>query len=214
MKFDFLSLWELSLQPNITYEQLQQFLIPTRRGILEHSLENFENLSLHNHSHTLIMLMGVPGAGKSTMAEKLNNHCTNIGLSSKIISVDDLISNYFMENILMIDFHIDLATLQFHLLQDAFNTASALYDVIILDGTFLSVSDRFVVLKTVSEYFSNIVGLFLDTNLDELKKVQSDRIFKRLSDEDFEYYLELANKVLQEEKILTVGFDVVYIIQR
>lgn len=213
MKFNLLSLWELSLQPNLDDERLQS-LIPTKRGKLERSLEKFENLSLSKHGKNLIMLMGVPGAGKSTMAEKLNKHCLDIGLTSKIVSVDNLISDYFMENIQMIDFNIDLATIEINCLQDKFNKSAALYDVIILDGTFLSITDRFVVLKAVSEYFSNILGLFLDTNLDALQKVQAERIFKRLSEEDFKYYQDLAKYVLQNEKALTVGFDVVYIIHR
>lgn len=213
MKFDFLSLWELSLQPDLDDERLQ-LLIPQKHGKLERSFEKLEKISLNKHSKNLIMLMGVPGAGKSTMAEKLNTYCEDIGLSCKIVSVDNLISDYFMKNNKMIDFDSDLATIQINCLQDEFNESADLYDVIILDGTFLSISERFVILKTVSECFSNIVGLFLDTNLDALQKVQAERIFKRLSEEDFEYYQDLAKQVLQEETALTVGFDIVYIIQR
>ena len=210
MMFDFLSLWELSLQDNLTDEQLQ-LLIPTKCGKVERSLEK---ISLDMHDNNLIMLMGVPGSGKSTMAEKLNKHCAEIGLSSKIISVDNLISDYFIKNEMIIDINTDFATLQIKCLQNEFNELADLYDVIILDGTFLSISDRFIVLKTVSEFFSNIIGVFLDTNSDTLQEVQAERIFKRLSEEDFEYYQALAKQVLQEEKTLTVGFDIVYIIQR
>lgn len=213
MKFDFLSLWELTLQPYLDEERLQ-LLVPSKQGKLEHSLEKLENIPLNRHSKNLIMLMGIPGSGKSTMAEKLKKHCTDMGLSSKIISIDAIISDYFSKNIQMLNFGSDFTNLQINCLQNEFNESVDLYDVIILDGIFLSVSERFVILKTVSEYFSNIFGLFLDTNVEELQKVQADRIFKRLSDEDFEYYQMLAEQALKEEKALTVGFDFVYIIQR
>lgn len=211
MKFDFLSLWELSLQDDLDDERLQ-LLIPTKRGRVERSIET---ISLDENGKNLIMIMGVPGAGKSTMAEKLNNHCVEIGLSSKIISVDKILSEYFMKNIsTMLDINSDLSDLQINCLQNAFNESADLYDVIILDGTFLSISDRFIVLKAVSEYFSNIIGMFLDTSLDTLKKVQDERFFKRLPEQEFEYYQYLAKQVLQEEQALRVGFDIVYIIQR
>ena len=210
MKFDFLSLWELSLQPDIEDERLE-LLIPTKLGKVEHSLED---LSLDEHGKNLIMLMGVPGSGKSTMAEKLNKHCEGIGLSSKIISADDLTSDYIIKNLMKVDIDNDLGSIQVKSLEDAFNESADLYDVLILDGIFLSLSDRFVILKAVSEYFSNIVGLFLNTNLEELKRVQSQRFFKRISDEDFEYYQGLVKNLLQEKRVLGLGFDTVYIIQR
>ena len=210
MNFDFLSLWELSLQPDIEDERLQ-LLIPTKIGKIKHSLEN---LSFDEHGKNLIMLMGVPGSGKSTMAKKLNKHCESIGLSSKIISADDLISDYIIKNMMTVDIDNDLGSIQVKSLEDAFNESADLYDVLILDGVFLSLSDRFVILKAVSEYFSNTVGLFLNTNLEELKRVQSERVFKRISDEDFENYQQLTKQILQEERVLGLGFDTVYIIQR
>lgn len=210
MKFDFLFLWELSLQEDLDNERLKM-LIPTKRGKLEH---HFEKLPLNMQGKNLIMLMGVPGSGKSTMAEKLNKYCTDIGLSSKIISTDNLVSDFLTQNILIRNFDINPDNFQINCLQNEFNKSVDLYDVIILDGTFLSISERFVVLKTVSEHFSNIVGLFLDTNLDTLQEVQAERFFKRLTDEEFEYYQNLAKQTLQNEQVLTCGFDTVYIIQR
>lgn len=210
MKFDFLSLWELTLQEDLDDEGIKM-LIPTKRGKLEHC---FEKPPLNMQGKNLIMLMGVPGSGKSTMAEELNKYCADIGLSSKVISLDNIVSDFLTQNIQIINFDVNTDNLQINCLQNEFNESADLYDVIILDGTFLSISERFVVLKTVSEYFSNIVGLFLDTNLDTLQKVQAERFFKRLTDEEFEYYQDLAKQTLQNEQALTVGFDTVYIIQR
>lgn len=210
MKFDFLSLWELTLKEALDDEGLKM-LIPTKRGKLEHC---FEKLPLDMQGKNLVMLMGVPGSGKSTKAEELNKYCTDIGLSSKVISLDNIVSDFLTQNIQTINFDSNMDTLKINCLQNEFNKSVDLYHVIILDGTFLSISERFLVLKTVSEYFSNIVGLFLDTNLDELQKVQTERFFKRLTDEEFEYYQGLAKQTLQSEQALTTGFDTVYIIQR
>lgn len=210
MNFDFLSLWELTLRPDLSDEELKT-LIPNKFGKLQ---EVFDDFTLSSSGKNLIMLMGVPGSGKSTMAEKLKKHCINMGLTCKIISVDNMISEYFMNNRLMLDIDTDLASIQMTCLQNEFNASADQFDVIVLDGTFLSISDRFVILKPASEYFSNIVGVFLDTSEEILREVQSERIFKRISEEDFEYYQGQVKMILEEKENLPIGFDVVYIIHR
>ena len=210
MHFDFLSLWELTLRSDLSDEELK-LLLPNKRGNLEYSFDNF---SLANPGKSLIMLMGAPGCGKTTMAETLKKRFHNEGLTCKIIHMDNLIHDYHLENECMVDFSTDFESLHMNCLQEKFNSAVDEHDVIILDGTFLSMSDRFVVLKPISEFFSNIIGIFLDTNIDILRQVQSERFFKKLSEEEFQDFQDQVKLILQEKHCLPVGFDIVYIIQR
>ena len=209
MKIDFLSFWELTLRPDLTDEELKN-LIPSKIGNVHGA---FDGVAFEKNAKSLIMLMGVPGSGKSTMAEKLKDLCEENDLTSKIISMDCILSNYIMKNRGMFDIDTDFAKIQMLGLQEEFEDADE-YDVIILDGTFLSITDRFVVLKPISNFFSNVIGVFLDTNVEELRRVQSERLFKRISEEDFEYYTQLARMNLEMEKNFSVGFDEVYIVQR
>ena len=196
-------------RPDLTDEELKN-LIPSKIGNVHYA---FDGVAFEKNAKSLIMLMGVPGSGKSTMAEKLKDLCEGYDLTSKIVSMDCILSNYIMKNGGMFDIDTDFAKIQMLGLQEEFEDADE-YDVIILDGTFLSITDRFVVLKPISDYFSNVIGVFLDTNVEELRRVQSERLFKRISEEDFEYYTQLARMNLEMEKNLSVGFDEVYIVLR
>ena len=80
MYFDFLSLWELTLRSDLSDEDLKK-LIPEKRGKLEDSIENF---SLNSPGKSLVMLMGVPGSGKTTLAENFKKQFPNYNLNEKI----------------------------------------------------------------------------------------------------------------------------------
>ncbi len=144
-------------------------------------------VQLHN-LHTIVMLCGISGSGKTTKAKQLNNLAKNAGLRSVVISSDDCRKELLLDTENTYHHH---DTEMYQISDKAFELLKSkmgLYlkypynaNVVILDMMNLSTQDREKIIALADENCYDIIAVVLDySNIDDYFCCLDDKYDKRL----------------------------------